>query len=176
MIEITEKSKWGANAKAINFDIFSQASVPIQPHLFHKAQEIVGDNNIKMGLCLRGEDIIDINIYLSIILKVQTTHPAANFYVSCDDSEIINYLADKTTVPDKEGRFFCPIYPNYLNDEYSEEDRFIVDLICLKQVENIFSTPFNDYAFKMASIIRKGVYIPNEEEVYVLGSMDLARM
>ena len=166
MIEVTPSTKWGANAKKINLEVFGEASINITPKILTKAQEIIGLSSA----------ITDINIYIAALMRVQLTKPYAHFYVSSDDPSIVNYLAEKTTVEGRTGIRRCPIYPNFIDDSFSDEEKFIVDLICLKEVKNIFCTPFNSYAFNVASIGRTGVYVPHDEAVYNLSPLELVKM
>ena len=177
MIELSEHHKWGANAQAINLDVFSEASIDITPKIVTKAREIIGDNNTyKAGIAILSSAVTDINIYIAALMRVQLTKPHAHFYVSTDDDELVNYLAEKTTTEDRTGIRRCPIYPNFIDDSFSEEEKFIVDLICLKEVKNIFCTPFNSYAFNVASIGRTGVYVPHDEDVYNLSPLELVKI
>ena len=177
MIEVTPSTKWGANAKKINLEVFGEASINITPKILTKAQEIIGDTcSYKAGIAILSSAITDINIYIAALMRVQLTKPYAHFYVSSDDPSIVNYLAEKTTVEGRTGIRRCPIYPNFIDDSFSDEEKFIVDLICLKEVKNIFCTPFNSYAFNVASIGRTGVYVPHDEAVYNLSPLELVKM
>jgi hypothetical protein len=177
MIDITPDSKWGANAKKINLEVFKECSIAITPKLVTKARQIIGDTcAYKAGIAILSAAVTDINIYIAALMRVQLTKPYAHFYVSTDDDSIVNYLAEKTTTEGRTGILRCPIYPNFIDDSFSDEEKFIIDLICLKEVQNIFCTPFNSYAFNVASIGRTGVYVPHDEGVYNLSPLELVKM
>jgi len=143
----------------------------------HKTKEILNkrlpaDN---FGISVIGEKNNNPNIYLGAITKARCTKKKSLFYVSTDNQQFIEYLVDKTRV-EKDGQVFCPIIPNYVGEGFSEEEKFIIDLFCIKEMEHIYSNPFNDYAFNIASSARKGVGIPHEEAIFVSNKLELLNM
>ena len=181
MIRIKKEDSWEANARSVDLEEFSTGSISIPPGIVERSSQILsrlGGMENKMGICIRKENLQDINVFLAAMTRVKTTKRKCVFYVSCDDDEIINYLKEKTTFivtsgNEKDERHFTSILPTNSGD-LSDHEKFLLDILCLRQMDNIFCTPFNDYAFKMASVARRGAYIPHEEEVYVLSRAELA--
>jgi hypothetical protein len=178
MIQLKELDGWSANATAVDLSIFDTGNITARKSVIDRATEIIGRGGEvqKFGLCLKSDDVQDINVYVSALAKLRNTKRKALFYVSCDNKQIIYDLVKATTFTGPNKKKFCPIIPNYTGDEFTEEEKFIIDFFCLKEMNNIFTTPFNDYAFKVASLCRVGAFIPNEHDVFVLSKLELVKM
>ena len=180
MIKITKYDGWSANLKKIDFSIFKNDKISVRPEVAQRATSILQKRDKRhkynFGMSLLSEDVEDINIYISAIMKVRSTKRQARFYVSCDKEEIVQELVEATTIKEEKFGPVCPIIPNYTGDDFSDEEKFIIDFFCLKEMYNVFTTPFNDYAYKTASIGKMGAYVPDEEDIYKIDWLDLMKI
>ena len=176
MIRLTGKEKWGANASYINLDVFKSTPI-INPKIRQAAKAIIGEpDRNTIGLCIRKEFMDDINSFVAIIIKVMTSQRNAQFYISSDSDEIVNEIAKKTSVNDRSGSSWTPVYPNYIDNQFSDEGKFLIDLVCLTNTNKIYSTANNEYAFRVASYAQNTLVFPNPNGAYSYGEMELVKM
>ena len=186
MIEVLPEDKWSPNATHIEWDLFNGEDIKVRPEVINRATEILNKRlpetpnagwnpTNHFGISVIGEANSNPSIYLATITKVRATKKNSLFYVSTDDPQFIDYLVNNTKVT-QEGRTFSPIIPNYVGGEFSNEERCIIDLFCIKEMSYIYSNPFNAYAFNIASTKRTAVGIPHEEGIFVASKTELLNM
>ena len=175
--------QWSANIKRLDLSILDNPDLQVRDEVYKKMREIISHKdkrkNRNYGICLIKQDLEDINVYISAITKVSTMRRDAKFYISTDSQEVIDEIVEATGFRSDKGDgevLHSPIIPNYTGEDFAEEEKFIIDFFCLKEMNNIFSTPFNNYAYKVASLARCGVYIPDEHEIYKVEYYDLMKV
>ena len=176
MIKLTGKESWGANASYINLDVFKSTLI-INPKIIQAAKAIIGEpNRNTIGLCIRKEFMDDANSFIAIIIKVMASQRSAQFYISTDSHEIVNEIAKKTSIKDRAGSLWTTIYPNHIDNQFSDEGKFLIDLVCLANVNKIYSTANNEYAFRVASYAKNTLVFPNLNSAYSHDEMELVKM
>lgn len=178
-----EPLMWSANIEKIDLSILEGTDLRVRDEVYEKIREIISHKdkrkNRNYGICLIEEDLQDLNVYIAAMTKVTTMRRDAKFYISTDSEEIIDEIVEATSFRSEKGDgeiIYSPIIPNYTGDEFAPEEKFIIDYFCLKEMNNIFSTPFNDYAYRVASLARCGVYIPDDNEIYKVDYYDLMKV
>ena len=178
-----EGPKWSANLKSLDLKILDNPDLQVRDEVYNKIREINSykdkRKNRNYGISLIEKDVTDINAYILSIVRVTTMRRDARFYISTDSEDILNQIVEATGFRSEKGdgeMTRSPIIPNYTGDEFADEEKFIIDYFCLKSMHNIFSSPFNEYAYKTASLARCGVYIPDEEEIYKVSYYDLMKI
>ena len=148
-MKLEVNTDWSANIKEIDMSIFEENDLQVRPQVAEKISQILSHKdqrkNFNFGMSLIEKDLTDINVYISAIMKVRTMRRKAKFYVSTDSEDILNKLIEATGFirsAYKESSRESPIIPNFVGDEFSERERFIIDFFCLKSMYNIFATPF----------------------------------
>jgi hypothetical protein len=182
MIKYDKDLKWSANLQEIDLSIFEGRNLRVRKEVSDQIKNIIQykdfRKNRNYGLSIIKKDIVDINVYISAINKVGITRRTARFYISTDCQSVMDQIVEATSYRDQKGDgdiMGGPIIPNYTGEEFSSHEKFIIDFFCLKSMGNMFSTPFNDYAYKTASLSRIGISTPNEEEIYKINWMDLVK-
>ena len=91
MIKLKQTDSWSANAQAVDLSIFENPQVNMRERVIQRAKEILSHHarGASFGLCLRKEDVKDINVFISAITKVRKNNKKAIFYVSADDDSLI---------------------------------------------------------------------------------------
>ena len=186
MIEISPDDRWSANAAYINWDIFKGDDIKVRQEVASRVTAILNKRSPQtsnagwnptnhLGISVIGEQGNNPQIYMATITKVRSTKKNALFYISTDDQDFIDYLVTNTKVT-KGGRTCCPIIPTYTGEEFSDEEKCIIDLFCIKEMSYIYSNPFNAYAFNIASTKRTAVGIPHEEGIFISSKHELLNM
>jgi hypothetical protein len=180
MLKIKKNTqKWEANYDSSFDAVLDVGDIPVRKEVVHRIKEILKNSHrIKknnFGVCLHRSSRDYFNILLGAINRVKGTRTEARFYVSTDSQKIMDNFVEANSL-DMTLWDLCCIIPNHTGDKFSPEEKAIIDFSCLKSMNQIFSEPFNSYAFKAASAGRGGVYIPHEEDVFVLPRGELVKI
>tara|TARA_B110000196_G_C20974130_1_gene580192 strand:+ start:365 stop:907 length:543 start_codon:yes stop_codon:yes gene_type:complete len=173
-----DTEKWEANYSSDFKDIWKANNLQARPSVINKAKDILKNrhkiNTNNFGICLHKEKEGDFNIILSALNRVRASKKGARFYISTDSQNIIEKFVEASSM-DLTLWDMCPVIPNFTGNDFSPEEKTIIDFLCLRAMNQTFSTPYNGYAFAAASAGRGGVYIPHEEDVFVLPKSELAK-
>ena len=172
MLKINKNTqKWEANYDSSFDEKLNASNLPVRKEVVERIKEILKNSHrIKknnFGVCLHGSNRDYFNILLGAINRVKGSRLDARFYVSTNSQKIMDNFVEACSL-DMTLWDLCCIIPNHIGDKFSAQEKAIIDFSCLKSMGQIFSEPFNGYAFKAASAGRGGVYIPHEEDVFVL--------
>jgi len=171
--------KWEANYSPDFEDIWKKESIEARPEVLEKVKYILKNaspiktNNF--GVCIRSDRKDYVNVLIGAINRVHSSKKDARFYVSTDSQEIMEAFIEASTL-DNVIWDYCPIIPSYTGEVFSKREKSIIDFLLLRNMNQIFSTPHNQYAFAAASSGRGGVYIPHEEDVFVLPRATLVKI
>ena len=115
------------------------------------------------------EEVIDINIYIAQMNKVQINARKANFFVVTDSEDILLKLNDVFNWMNK----IFYIIPNTYDHHIDKQYRNSINFHCLKHLEKHVSTPESLHMNMLKEIGGIQVTVPNQNRVFCFNSKRL---
>lgn len=179
MLKIKKNTqKWEANYSSKFEELWKSENITARPEVLEKVKYILKNaSQIKtnnFGICFHEENPDGLNVLIGAINRVNSTKKDARFYVSTNSQYVMDKFVEANTL-DNVLWDHCSIIPNFTGSDFSEKEKTLIDFMCLRNMNQIFSTPNNQYAFAAASAGRGGVYIPHEDDVFIIDRAALIR-
>lgn len=119
-------------------------------------------NEKTWGVVLESSKIIDLNLYIAQMNRVQINSRKSNFFIVTDCPEVLYKLSNIFNWMNKD--FY--ITPNCYNQSISDEDRLSINYHCLLELDKIITTPNNALSNHLKNDVGKDVMTPNPKKVY----------
>lgn len=121
------------------------------------------------GVILESDKVLDLNIYIAQMNKIQINARKANFFVATDSEEILLKLNDVFNWMNK----IFYIVPNTYNSNIDKEYRASINFHCLKHLEKHISTPDSLYMNYLKDMGGRQITVPSPTRVFCFNSRRL---